>query len=324
MPRRTWIVTDGRAGNEKPCVALAMAMGLQPDVKRSAPTGTARWLAPRLSGRRPYATTGDPIEPPWPDLVISAGRLGAALSRAIRTRSRRTFTVNLLDPRVSPRHWDVVVAPAHDRLRGDNVVTTLGSVHGIDDVTLAVARERFGARLNELPAPRIAVLLGGPHRAFPDWVARAERALTWGRQQGASLMVTGSSRTPPTVLRQYAEFFRDGGRGELYDGEGDNPYLGYLAWADAIAVTPDSVNMVSEALGVGVPVAVDCDRTRHRKFRDFFSALRDRELINALAETPPRPPPTPLREVAEVAANISRRYGRPAASERVAGPESDS
>ena len=35
-----------------------------------------------------------------------------------------------------------------------------------------------------------------------------------------------------------------------------NPYAGFLAWADAVVVTGDSVSMLSEALATAVPVFI--------------------------------------------------------------------
>src|SRR5207253_1107146 len=57
-----------------------------------------------------------------------------------------------------------VVAPEHDGLHGDNVVTLTGSLNPVDDAWLAAARARFPA-LGALPSPRTAVLVGGPTRA---------------------------------------------------------------------------------------------------------------------------------------------------------------
>ena len=42
----------------------------------------------------------------------------------------------------------------------------------------------------------------------------------------------------------------------IWDGTGDNPYFAYLALADAVLVTADSVSMISEAAATGKPVHV--------------------------------------------------------------------
>ncbi len=42
----------------------------------------------------------------------------------------------------------------------------------------------------------------------------------------------------------------------LWQGDGPNPYLGFLGLADAIIVTADSINMVCEACSTGKPVHI--------------------------------------------------------------------
>jgi hypothetical protein len=53
--------------------------------------------------------------------------------------------VQILDPRIAPRHFDVVVAPSHDRLVGGNVIETLGALNPIDDDWLERGRQHFPA-----------------------------------------------------------------------------------------------------------------------------------------------------------------------------------
>ena len=73
------------------------------------------------------------------------------------------------------------------------------------------------------------------------------RLAAFARTAGAGLMVTPSRRTGranETALRASLV----GVAAVMWDGSGDNPYLGYLALADAIIATSDSVAMVCEAL----------------------------------------------------------------------------
>ena len=46
----------------------------------------------------------------------------------------------------------------------------------------------------------------------------------------------------------------------LWGEKKDNPYMGYLACADNIIVTGDSVSMTCESCGTGVPVYVFCGK----------------------------------------------------------------
>ena len=85
-------------------------------------------------------------------------------------------------------------------------------------------------------------------------------------------MVTPSRRTGPrneAALRQALS----GVPAAIWDGTGENPYFAYLAHADAILVTPDSVSMVSEACATGKPVFVVGDVPPSGKLRAFHDGL---------------------------------------------------
>src|SRR5882672_11955998 len=125
MARTCWIVTPGEAGFESQGRGLAEALGLTPVLKRVRVRAPWRWLPgwlwPRpLSALHPQS---DPLAPPWPDLVISCGKVAAPLGAAIRRASGGgTRAVHIQKPTVALREFDLVVAPRHDRVQGPNVV----------------------------------------------------------------------------------------------------------------------------------------------------------------------------------------------------------
>ena len=62
----------------------------------------------------------------------------------------------------------------------------------------------------------------------------------------------------------------------MWDGTGDNPYFAFLALADAIVVTEDSVNMVTEAAGTGKPVYVQALPGRSARLARFHRLMQER------------------------------------------------
>ena len=281
MPDKTcWVLSDGYPGNENPCLGLAEAMGFDATCKRIRLRAPWSHLPPQL-WFAPFSAPGpgsDPLAPPWPGLLIACGRPTFALSIAIRRLSQgRTFTVQIHDPKVPPDRFDVVVAPHHDRFRGPNVINTLGALHRVTPARLAEAGPAFAASVAHLPRPRVAVLIGGAstrHRL--DRAGAADiggRLAAFARTAGAGLMVTPSRRTGranETALRASL----DGVAAVMWDGSGDNPYLGYLALADAIVATSDSVAMVCEALATGKPVYILELPGGGPKFERFHDSLR--------------------------------------------------
>ena len=278
-----WILTDGKSGTENQCLGLADALDLPVTVVRLAPGAPWRWAAASLWtlpwGKVPLSLFrgGESLAPPWPRLLIASGRPSVWPAIAIRRASKgATFCVQLQDPRVSPRHFDVVAAPHHDHVAGPNVLTTQGALHRVTADKLSQAAAHFGPRYAHLPQPRVAVLIGGTskHYRLTEQVAarlgRDLRALADGERAG--LMVTASRRTG--AANESA--LRDSLKGvacEFWDGEGENPYLGYLALADHIIVSEDSVTMTSEAASTGKPVYTIALEGGAPKFREFHDSL---------------------------------------------------
>ena len=152
-----WIVTDGAAGNERQARALARAMQVEADVARADLRGPWRWFAPRMIAGLRLGLAADlhrRLRPPWPALAIGCGRDGALVTRWLRRASSgKTFTIQILDPRIDPKHFDLVVAPRHDALEGANVIQTIGALNPVDDAWLANGLARFPT-LAQLPHPR--------------------------------------------------------------------------------------------------------------------------------------------------------------------------
>ena len=313
FPSIAWTLSDGHAGNVRQTHALAAALGVAPREWVLAAHAPWRWAAPRrlpLASRAFGADFAGALAHP-PTLAIGCGRQAALATRLLHRAGARA--VQILDPRIAPRHWDLVIAPEHDRLRGDNVIAVLGSLNPVDDLWLAQARGKFPA-IGQLPRPLTTVLVGGAsaHAAFD--VASVD-ALAAGlaaaqRRDGGSLLVTTSRRTPDAAvarLRALAAALP----GLLWTGadDGPNPYAGLLGWADRIVCTADSVNMLSEACATNVPVFVfGADRLGGRP-RRFVDALLARGRVRAFDAALTTFAVTPLRETARVAAEVQARLG---------------
>jgi len=268
----TWIVTDGGAGFEVQALGVAEAMGAVPTIKRIKQSAPWRWLAPWGP-----AVDGDDIAPPWPDLVIAAGRQSIPFARMIRRRARgKTFVAVLQDPRVPPSAFDLVWVPAHDKLRAPNVFVTTVSPHRLTPVRLAEEACRIASDIAHLPHPRVALLLGGSNGVFrfdetaADKIARA--AVLAVKEAGGGLMVTPSRRTGARQSEIFREWIKQV-PSVMWDGKEANPYFGFLGAADAILVTCDSVNMVGEAAATGKPVhVIELEGSSH-KWERFLGAV---------------------------------------------------
>ena len=307
-----WVLHDGAAGNRRQAMALADALGLAAREIILRAAAPARWLAPRVfpgAGAALGAEFRRALRAPPPRLAIGCGRQAALATRLLRRRG--ASVVQILDPRLPLRHWDLVVAPAHDQLTGPNLVELAGSLHPVDEGWLAAARD---ARpdLGRLASPRTAVLLGGPTPATPLTLNDVDAALDGldavrGRQ-GGSVFVCGSARTPPEWVRALRSRCRAQGlRYWFGPADGDNPYPALLGWSHRLLVTADSANLLSEACATAAPVYVIGAARASGRVGRLVADLLQRERARAFDGQWPACNIEPLRETARVADEVSRR-----------------
>lgn len=252
-PLSCWVVTEGMAGTENQCLGVAEALGIPPIVHRISLRQPWKSLTPWLGLEQPW-TFMPPFSEPWPDLLLASGRKSVAASRFIKKASKgRTFTVQIQDPKTSPEQFDLVAVPRHDFLRGPNVVVTLGAPNRLNSQKLAEAKSDFAHLFSPMPSPRIAVLIGGSSKTHSLTIDHMSRLGAQLRSLEGGLMITASRRTGPQEKNAMIDSLETRDY-YFWDGTGDNPYFGILAWADYILVTEDSVSMLSDAATTGKPV----------------------------------------------------------------------
>jgi uncharacterized protein len=273
-----WVLHDEKPGMRSQAVGLAEATGFEYVEKPLAIRAPWRLLPPQLwLFARHAVPRAAGLVPPWPDLVVACGRNAVLPALFVRRASNGvTVAAQVQDPRIGRDEFDLLVIPQHDRLRGPRIVTTLSAVHLVTGSRLAAAAARFPA-LEAMPRPRIAVLIGGANRAYRLSLRRlaeiADALAGLLAETGGSLLVTPSRRTGEAGLALLRQRLA-GSAAAIWDGSGDNPYYAYLALADAILVTADSVSMISEAAATGKPVHIIELAGGGGKFARFHESMR--------------------------------------------------
>ena len=303
-PLNVWIVTDGRAGIEAQALGLAEAIARRAPISLTTKRVRIRtpysWLPAGFVPAPKHALTieSDPIQPPWPDIFIGCGRASIPLAMGMREWSNgKSFVVQLQDPRVNPREFDVVIPPMHDGLEGQNVLPIVGACNRITAERLDRAVSEYkSANLEELPAPRFAILIGGKSKRqdiSADRAREISHSLAAGqRETGGSLMATLSRRTSQAARMQFRTWLAPH-CAVFYEDEGANPYPAILGVADHIFVTADSVNMATEAAATGKPVhiiAVDGQLGKLARFHQSLARRGCARPFNGKLETWSYPP----------------------------------
>ncbi|MFO1061700.1 MAG: ELM1/GtrOC1 family putative glycosyltransferase [Dongiaceae bacterium] len=258
---RIWLLSGFRAGDNTQLRVLAETLGWPFETKRLAyrrfellPNLLLGATLAGLDRRR-----SDPLDPPYPALVISAGRRNEPVARWIRARSPGTRLVHLGRPWAPLDAFDLLVTtPQYSLPRRPNVLHNGLPLHG---VTAARRRRRpsSGGRVRRAAAAWVALLVGG---SAGPWTFGAAAGARLGRAAsalagGGSLLVTTSARTDPAGLAALRQAIDRPCHLHLWQKDAaENPYFGYLALADALVVTGDSISMLTESCATGRPVHI--------------------------------------------------------------------
>lgn len=271
-------MTNGRRGDIVQCRAAAESLSDAIIEKRLAPHPPFRWLAP-------YGPI-DPFEksliaPPYPDLIIASGRHSVPYVKSIqKATAGKCRAVFMKYPGCDVSSLGLAWMPDHDQRHGPHIINTLTSPHLVTPERLQNYKTNIDPRIKALPGPRLSIILGGNSKhvtfnaaAIADFCRPLKADLPFG-----SILVTGSRRTPRALLDavQAAIAPRPA---FLWDGSGDNPYFSILANSDALLVTGDSHNLVSETLTSGKKVYVYNPPGNPAKFNWTLSKLEEKGLI---------------------------------------------
>jgi uncharacterized protein len=263
-PGRVWLLLGDKPGDNAQVEAVVAALGWKCEPK------TLQWRHPYATAKPRFRATLDhvdparsaPLEPPWPDLVLTIGRRPSMAALWIKKRAGgRTRLVLLGKPSGMMARFDLVIAGAEVQLppRPNLVPIRLPLMRAnAPEIEAAVARWRD--RLAPLPRPLIAILVGGPTVPFA-FDARVDAELCRRAAEvvagGGTPYVATSRRTPRatvdalrTGLPEAAQLF------EWAPGSADNPYLALLGQADGFIVTGDSVSMMAEVVRARKPLAI--------------------------------------------------------------------
>ena len=280
-----WILSDGTIGMEVQCIALAEALGFEYDKKHINPYWLNR-IFPSLAQLPgiPLATNLKQVtSQSSPDILITCGRRHSGASIALKRISKgTTYTIHIQDPKINSKHFDLLVIPEHDRPRAPNIILSNGSLTRITQSILYKEAQLIKQEVKSLIGKKIAVNIGGDtkdNKVDDETIKKLISSLKqFSAETKCSLMITTTNRTSEPLKKSLTCLAKNPNI-ILWTGEGRNPYVGFLGLADAIIVTSDSINMISEACSTGKPVNIFPLGKNSKKRERFIRSLEKMGLV---------------------------------------------
>jgi mitochondrial fission protein ELM1 len=263
-PGRVWLLLGDKPGDNAQVEAVVEALGWRCERRM------LQWHAPYATRKPRFRVTLDhvdrsrsaPLEPPWPDLILTIGRRPSMVALWVKEQSAGHSRIVLFGkPSGLMPRFDLIVAGAEVQLPPlPNVLPIrlpLMRARG-EDIMTAVTLWR--PRLAALPRPLVALLVGGPTVPFvfdARISAQLCRLATETAVAGGTPYVTTSRRTPRAVIEHLRAHLPERARLFEWTPEAtDNPYLALLGLADGFVVTGDSVSMLAEVVRARKPLAI--------------------------------------------------------------------
>ena len=252
--RRVLVLLGPHVGDNNQLLALAQALGSEVNTIHLE-TRRSRLLH---ALRCQLVETQPPCTPPWPDVVLFAGRRTVPAALAVRQASGGQVRLVALGRPAAPLPWfDLILTmPQYGLPAWSNVVhLPLPIGH-----PAPAAPEPTPGDLASLPRPWTAVLLGGPTAALRLDEAVAHhlggQLCQLVAEQGGAVLLSCGPRTPAKVVAALRQILGKVPLHTSQHGMAPNLHRTYLAQADRFVVSADSAAMLGDAIATGKPVAI--------------------------------------------------------------------
>lgn len=269
MKKKLWMLLDSRMGSVGQARGVVSCLDtdkyeiIEKNLEYTKLSGLPNFLRGKtLVGITPESKKQ--IIAPFPDMVLSISRRTVPVARYIKKQNKNTKIIQLMHPgKTGLKEFDLVLVPEHDKNKKSysNMHYIVGAPHRINANVLQEAQEKWAKEFEHLPKPLTAVIVGGAIKkkefSLDNAIDLGNKIRTLKEQNGGSILITTSRRTGEKAEKAIMEALKDiPSHTFLWGEKKENPYMGYLACADNIVVTGDSVSMCCEACGTNKPVFV--------------------------------------------------------------------
>jgi mitochondrial fission protein ELM1 len=223
------------------------------------------------------------------DVIISCGRKSVIPSIHLKnTANKKVFNIHIQDPKVNLNHFDFIVAPEHDAIEGENVISTKGAIHYLTENEISENKDYLNSFIKKDERKIWALIMGGPTKYYEysreNIKAIFENLNNLNKQNNFQLVVIPSMRTPKNIIQYVKDYF--GENHTVIETIDKKAYLSALAISEKIVVTCDSSSMISEAALTGKPIYVAniSPKKNDKRFQRFRNLFRELNIIRNLGE----------------------------------------
>ena len=220
-------------------------------------------------------------------IIISCGRKSVIPSIALKKRlGKEIFTIHIQNPKVSFKHFDLIVSPEHDNIKGDNVISTTGAIHYLTKKEIKENSNYLG--LEREKKQLIAFVIGGLNKYYAytekDIYQTFNKVKTLFTPDKYKIIVIPSYRTPKEVIKKAYDTFNF--NHHVVKEVDKKAYLSALAISDHIVITCDSTSMISEAAVTGKPVYIAMMKSikNNYRFKKFYNKLQELGITRELKD----------------------------------------
>jgi mitochondrial fission protein ELM1 len=222
-------------------------------------------------------------------VIISCGRKSVIPSIHLKnTANKKAFNIHIQDPKVDLNHFDFIVAPEHDGIEGQNVISTKGAIHYLTENEISENKDYLKSLIKKDERKVWTLIMGGPTKYYDYSTKNMKHIFTsiykLLKKHDFQLVVIPSMRTPINTIHYAKEFFGDN-HTVIMDVD-KKAYLSALAIAENIIVTCDSSSMISEAALTGKPIYIASilPKKNDKRFQRFRNLFRELNITRNLGE----------------------------------------
>ena len=223
------------------------------------------------------------------DVIISCGRKSVIPSIHLKNNSnKKVFNIHIQDPKVDLKHFDFIVAPEHDSIKGQNVISTKGAIHYLTENEINENKDYLNSFIKKDKRIIWTLIMGGPTKYYDYSTKNIKEIFTTlsklSKEHNFQLVIIPSMRTPTNIIQYANDYFGDD-HTVIMDVD-KKAYLSALAIAQNIIVTCDSSSMISEAALTGKPIYVASilPKRNDKRFQKFRNLFRELNIIKNLGE----------------------------------------